>query len=90
MVVICFIIAILAAMLLPVLAHAKMKATQAACLSNMKQLGYAYTMYADDGFGRRGSAGWQGVAAAPYAIVAGAFGAGQRGLPCPPTTPRSS
>jgi prepilin-type N-terminal cleavage/methylation domain-containing protein/prepilin-type processing-associated H-X9-DG protein len=42
------IIAILAAMLLPALARAKLKATEAACLSNEKQLTYAYIMYADD------------------------------------------
>jgi prepilin-type N-terminal cleavage/methylation domain-containing protein len=42
------IIAILAALLLPVLAQAKQKATTAACISNQKQLGTAWTMYADD------------------------------------------
>jgi len=42
------IIAILAAMLLPALARAKLKATQASCLSNQKQLGLAWTMYAGD------------------------------------------
>src|ERR1041385_3270869 len=42
------IIAILAAMLLPALARAKLKATQANCLSNDKQLATALTMYASD------------------------------------------
>jgi prepilin-type N-terminal cleavage/methylation domain-containing protein len=42
------IIAILAALLLPALAKAKLKATEAACLSNQKQLGLALTMYAGD------------------------------------------
>ncbi len=42
------IIAILAAMLLPALARAKLKATQAACLSNQKQLALAIVMYVGD------------------------------------------
>jgi prepilin-type N-terminal cleavage/methylation domain-containing protein len=42
------IIAILAAMLLPALSRAKLKATQAACISNQRQLALAYTMYADE------------------------------------------
>jgi prepilin-type processing-associated H-X9-DG protein len=42
------IIAILAGMLLPALARAKLKATNAACLNNQKQLLLAFTLYADD------------------------------------------
>jgi prepilin-type N-terminal cleavage/methylation domain-containing protein len=42
------IIAILAGMLLPALAKAKLKATQAVCLNNQKQLALAFTLYATD------------------------------------------
>jgi prepilin-type N-terminal cleavage/methylation domain-containing protein len=42
------IIAILAAMLLPALSKAKMRATQATCLSNQKQLALGWKMYGDD------------------------------------------
>ena len=42
------ILAILAGMLLPVLGDAKMKATGAACLNNLKQLGLGFVMYSDD------------------------------------------
>jgi prepilin-type N-terminal cleavage/methylation domain-containing protein/prepilin-type processing-associated H-X9-DG protein len=42
------IIAILAGMLLPALAKAKLKATGAACLNNQKQLGLGFNMYATD------------------------------------------
>jgi prepilin-type N-terminal cleavage/methylation domain-containing protein len=42
------IIAILAAMLLPALSRAKMKAMGATCISNEKQLVLAWIMYADD------------------------------------------
>ena len=42
------IIAILAAMLLPALSQARAKAKQATCISNLKQLGLAMQMYAND------------------------------------------
>ena len=42
------IIAILAAMLLPALSRAKLKATGAVCFSNQKQLALSFIMYADE------------------------------------------
>ncbi|MDB6025688.1 MAG: N-terminal cleavage protein [Verrucomicrobiales bacterium] len=45
------IIAILAGLLLPALGRAKARGKQAACLSNLRQLGLAMTMYAHDNDG---------------------------------------
>src|SRR5690348_15344424 len=42
------ILAVLAAILFPVFAQARAKARQAACFSNLKQIGYALQMYLQD------------------------------------------
>ena len=55
------IIAILAAMLLPALSRSKEKAWQINCVSNLKQLGYAIHMFADDHDDRLPGPIWQGV-----------------------------
>jgi prepilin-type N-terminal cleavage/methylation domain-containing protein/prepilin-type processing-associated H-X9-DG protein len=52
------IIAILAALLLPVLSRGKEKANRTICLSNQKQLGLAWQMYADEGGGVLASNDW--------------------------------
>jgi prepilin-type N-terminal cleavage/methylation domain-containing protein/prepilin-type processing-associated H-X9-DG protein len=60
------IIAILAAMLLPSLTKAKIKAQGISCLGNLKQLQLTWTMYADDHNGKLvingdgGASGWVG------------------------------
>jgi prepilin-type N-terminal cleavage/methylation domain-containing protein len=63
------IIALLAAMLLPSLALAKLSAHQTSCLNNLKQLGLSVKMYDDDnkGYPVRGGTGAQWPAALyPY------------------------
>jgi prepilin-type N-terminal cleavage/methylation domain-containing protein/prepilin-type processing-associated H-X9-DG protein len=62
------IIAILAAILFPVFAQARDKARQVSCMSNMKQLGLAVLMYAQDHDERMPSVHWGAyfVAVQPY------------------------
>jgi type II secretory pathway pseudopilin PulG len=45
-------VGILAALLLPVLSRAKVKAQQTSCFSNLRQLGLAWMMYQDDNSGK--------------------------------------
>jgi len=54
------IIAILAAMLLPALAKAKAKAQSIRCVNNLKQLGIANRMYADEFLDRMAYPNWDG------------------------------
>ena len=57
------VIAILAVMLLPALARAKQRTSQADCLSNLKQLGHALQMYVDDNEDRLPGPLWNGMQA---------------------------
>jgi len=61
MLVVIAVIAILAALLLPALARAKLKAARAPCANNLRQLGIATQMYADDHADRLPGPLWQGL-----------------------------
>ena len=69
------IIAILAAMLLPALQKAKVKAQETACLNNTKQIGLSLTMYFSDEKGLLGVQKWPqtwlGTLQTNYAAIAG-------------------
>ncbi len=62
------IIAILAAILFPVFAQAREKARQTACLSNLKQMGNAVMMYAQDNDEILPATGWQGPCTDPQTL----------------------
>ena len=64
------IIAILAAMLLPALTRAKLKATATTCVSNLKQLGLSFIMYTGD-FNDKMPPNWLGSS---YAWIDGTVG----------------
>ena len=57
------IIAILASLLLPALARAKRKATKAVCMSNLKQIGLATQLFADEHEGQLPGPAWSGATA---------------------------
>jgi prepilin-type N-terminal cleavage/methylation domain-containing protein len=85
------IIAILAAMLLPALAKAKAKAQNTRCVNNLKQLGMANRMYADDFSDHMAYPNWDaGSAGSPqgwlYLVGAGSSLGLGGGIPDPYST----
>jgi len=86
------VLAILAALLLPALSRSKTEAYEAQCVNNLKQLGTAIQMYADEHDDRLPGPVWQGLYATyfddttrmPYYI------APYLGLPAPSPTVRTA
>jgi prepilin-type N-terminal cleavage/methylation domain-containing protein len=87
------IIALLAALLLPVLSASKERAYRAQCLNNFRQLGMAIQMYADNDGGQLPGPVWLGFyeeydnqdsTRLPYYIAA------DMGLPAPQATPQDA
>jgi len=79
------IIGILAAMLLPVLSKAREKARRAVCMNNLKQIGIALRMYADDYDGwlpdesGPGTGSWYVLTVRPFNKLLGKDGTGSLG-----------
>lgn len=84
------IMGILASMLLPTLSKAKARAYQTQCVSNLKQLGLAIQMYADDHDDRLPGPVWQGLYATYYddTLRMPYYIAPYLGLPAPSPTVR--
>ncbi len=81
------IIAILAAMLLPALSRAKLKATGAVCLGNQKQLILAWLMYTEDNSGQLlATLGLRSDSGQPLDLIAGGYWPGPIPGPDIPTT----
>jgi hypothetical protein len=92
------IIAILPSMLLAALAPARQKAQRIACINNMKQIGVAYRIWANDNGGRypaqqtEALGGWSGNATSPggnqymfvnYSLMANELGQSTKAIACP-------
>ncbi len=91
------IIAILAAMLLPALAKAKTRAKQTACISNMRQIGLALTMYANE-WQQYPQCFWSSGASTPpgnntyvwMTRLLGLMGDNRKAFSCPAARPESA
>lgn len=87
------IIGILASLLLVVLASAKEKAWRAQCISNLKQVGIAIEVYAQDHGGRLPGPSWQGIYENYDNLITNRltfYMATYLGLPAPSVTPHAA